>query len=384
MRNSANCWPTSEQYLLLQAGLSGTPKARAAWDNYCQLTDFQKIEHIATTFFPLVYQNFKHSYSTEFKSCKSVYRHTWSYNHLQFFKLRKILTLLKEASIKPCLLKGAALIAYYYQDAGLRVMGDINILISREQVKTALLLLRKAGWRFKTENLTEQEIDEWIDRTHAFSLIDSEGVILDLHWALLSENGLDPIYAGYTYRTSEISSSLLQTITILSPEDQLIHTLFHGLKYSPQPFIRWIPDAVMILRKTPHFEWNYFLCQAKYLKIKWMIYTAVRYLHTHSFAEIPSAILATIDQYIPSKPELNHFRFITQKPLKLLSIFQMYWYCHARNFPSSNPLILLWNLPSFLKKARKISNWHKIPFFFIPGNMDLFKKRLHKILTNRT
>lgn len=360
-----NCLPTPTQQLLLQAALLPQPQAAFCWKAYCSQVDLQKAPPLDTTLFPLVYSNFKQSDSPELKTCKSIYRHTWSHNNFQFFSLKKALQLLNGASIQTTLLKGASMILQYYQDPGLRVIGDIDLLIPRSSAKQTIQILLDAGWQ-STENVEVNKLDQWIQRTHSIHLKNNEDHVIDLHWSVLSESGIDSLFANYTYRTSELTS---YNTTTLSPEDQLLHTLFHGMKYSPQPLIRWIPDAVTLLTKTPDFEWEYFLSQIHHLKIELPIFTALSHLQGRGFIKLPANISLIADHYIPTQRELSHFRFLTTKPAKL-SLVQTYWHSHVRNSNSQNLIALLFRLPGFVKNAQKLTHWHQlIPF----ASRKLFK-----------
>ena len=376
-----NCWPNAEQNLLLQAGLWDTPQAKISWNNYCKLVDLQKIDSVSTTFLPLVYRNLKQgptpdsSGCSSIALCKSIYRHTWLANHIQLVMLKKALDLLHCASIQTCLLKGATMTLQYYQDAGLRSMGDVDILVSRSDAKQAIQLLMRAGWDSILDDV-QGELDKFIHRTHAIILRNKEGHIVDLHWTILCESGIDQAFANYSYRKYEITPSRYSTVTVLGPEDQLLHTLVHGLRYSPQPLIRWVPDAVMILKKTPQFEWDYFLSQTKSLKIEFAVTSAIRYLRDHRFAEIPSKTMTMVDQYIPNAKELRYFKFIAKKQNKFTSIFKTYWYCHIRNSQSQNLFVLLCTLPHFVKRVQGLSHTYQLPLFVCYGLFMRFKKGL--------
>lgn len=369
MNHRGNCWPTPDQELLLEAALLEPTLAKKAWQSYCSRFDLQKIDPVSTTLLPLVYHNLKGDPSVDVQIPKSLYRYTWSSNHLQLFKLNQTLKLLHTASIQTCLLKGAALVLQYYKEAGVRVMGDVDLLVDRSQAKNTISSLLDAGWECKNR-LQKGGLDRFIQRSHALMLC-KEGFNLDLHWSLLAESGIDPKLANYTYQLSPFPLSNGEITHILSPEDQLVHILFHGLQYSPSPLIRWIPDSSMILKKTKNFRWNYFLSQARELKLEYPFYTALSYLQNHHFAPIPEL---EKKRYIAAKKELSYYQFITQKPKKLLHIFLLYWHAHSRNSNSERGWILLLTLPLFLKKVKKINYWHQIIPFFFRGLWIHFRK----------
>lgn len=353
-----NCWPTTLQHLLLTAALCDDLRAEHAWQKYCEQTDLQQVDYISSTFFPLIYHRFNKSNSIELQICKSVYRHTWCQNHLQFAKLKNIFTQLQQADISICLLKGSAMIVNYYQDAGLRVMGDVDILVPCNQAKKAFALLTDLGWQTQTK---ESNLEKLFHRTHAISLTHPDGGKLDLHWAIFVGGTIDQALANYTYR---ISKTLLPqsnlSVTTLCPEDQLIHTLFHGIQYSPQPLIRWLPDAVFILKKTSAFDWNYFFSQAKQLKIELLVNTAIYYLQHYHFAEIPPDVIRIIEEYLPTRQERKALEFTTQEQQPFCRVFQLIWHWHIRSSASQNRIVLLFTLPRFLKNLWQLKHWHQL------------------------
>jgi len=88
---------------------------------------------------------------------------------------------------KVVLLKGMAMTLHYYRDFGVRVMGDIDVLIAKEQLPIVLPLLQSAGWQqFGTRfDLTNPD---HLRRWHALSFTHPKGMNLDLHWSFIQEN----------------------------------------------------------------------------------------------------------------------------------------------------------------------------------------------------
>jgi len=348
-----NCFPTQEQLLLLKAALLPKEKALPAWEKYTKLVDLQKTDHVSTTQFPLVYNNLKQSETPALVTCKSKYRHTWSYNQLHLAKAKQVQNQLHALSIPTCFLKGSSLILGYYKDPGLRVIGDVDLLVPRNLAKEAIESLISSGWVIPESELFGS-LENLIERMHGVQFKSPDNFIIDLHWSVLSGGGLDPLIANFTPRTQKIDSH-----TLLCAEDLLLHTFFHGLKYSPVPLIRWVSDATTILKKSPQFDWSYFFAQAKQLRIELIVHMALDFLEWHGFVDLPK-----MERYIGTKTEWRHLRFSTKKPLKFLFNFQLYWHSHARNSESENPLILLATLPRFVKKVRKLTHFHELPLFF--------------------
>src|SRR5690606_31894031 len=108
-------------------------------------------DHASTTLLPLVYRNLKEE---SHPLCKSTYRHTWLSNQIFWTKTLPILQNLLNAGIKKIvLLKGMAMILHHYRDFGVRVIGDIDILIDRIHLPLAYSLLTSSGWRCELKGL---------------------------------------------------------------------------------------------------------------------------------------------------------------------------------------------------------------------------------------
>ena len=358
MNSSENCWPNPDQQLLLQASLLPSEIAEGAWNEYCKRMDLNEIDHVSVSMLPLVYANLKPFTTPQLNKCKSVYRHTWTHNHLLLFKAKMGVEQLRSHSIEASYLKGAAMIFGYYKDPGLRVIGDVDILVPASQAKKAIATLIQSGWIPESRDLTEEKIETYFDLMHAVVFRNREGHAIDLHWRVLADSGIDPILAGFAHRLSKVGEA-----SLFSPEDQLIHTLFHGLKYSPLPLIRWIPDAVWILRQSTDFDWDYFQLQARKLQIEYSVNLALQYLNKSQFVSIPDEILKALLQYKPIRKEIRYHRFATQKPRQFISVLQKYWHAHVRSFESDNWFLQLATWPRFIKNARKIPHWHQFIFF---------------------
>lgn len=355
---SENFWPTSEQCLLLQAALAQTVLAQAAWHTYCRLVDLQKIDAVSTTFLPLVFHRFKAAFSPELQVCKSLYCHTWSSNAIVFFELKKILSALDAIGVEICLLKGSAMIAGYYQNLALRVMGDIDILVRKQEVKKIIHALAPLGWVMNHPAELDRRLrGGFIEVSLTHTVTQAR---LDVHWFIFPDSTFDPVLRQYQHRRVAVAFEKFQIQTMmLAPEDLLIHTITHGLKYSPVPLIRWIADAVVILQRTPEFDWSYFLSQIDGLDIHWVMRRAFVYLQQHQFVNIPEAVMATLSLYTPSQAQLNAFAIRAHKPNKTYLI-RRFWHLHKRQSSTQNFFILCLTVPASLKKLSGALQWHQL------------------------
>lgn len=172
---------------------------------------------------------------------------------------------LAERGVPTLALKGLALAVRYYKDFGLRPMEDIDLLVHAEHVPAALAYLY--GERFApTEtipgacwpphagapNLGSAAV------THGVGFIDPEERQLDLHWSALSTHCGDDADRSF-WAHAEPLQLAGGTTRALAPAHEFVHILGHGLRWNSMPSIRWIPDAAMVIARSPAFDWPLFL-----------------------------------------------------------------------------------------------------------------------------
>jgi hypothetical protein len=280
--------PDASQTLSLQAALGNRETAGGAWQ---EIKDNALIEKLKTTsrgLFPLIYDNLqKHNLQDNAAmQFKIAHRETFRDNLLMFRKAEQILRNLHEAGIGTLLLKGAALSSVYYRSSALRPMGDIDVLIKRADFQKAVHILRENKWQPDSENLPL-----YIEIYPSCSFIDAEGDELDLHWQIMREcwntDNTDSLW------DDAVEAKIGNTpVKVLSPAHQLFHVCWHGVQYNPTPPIRWIADAVTILRKSnDELDWEKLVEIARLHRVNLMIFTALDYLDKNFAVEIPPEVL---------------------------------------------------------------------------------------------
>lgn len=353
MNKAANCWPDNEQTLLLKAALiTDKDQARSYWDMFCNAVDIQSIDYSTTSMTPMVYKRFRDIQGSEIQVAKSVYRHTWSSNSLSLHSLRKVLLAFTDAGIRATLLKGAAMISSYYNDPGLRVIGDLDILVLEGQREAAMDLLTSMGWhQIYTHNVQQ------LKYTHATAFRNNDGVNIDLHWRILSDAAFDHSYINFHPKLREAHNFQAYT---LCPEDQLLHTLIHCHKYSPVPLIRWIPDASILLNKTKDFNWDYFFEKVKILRVEFVVKNTLLYLSGEKFIDLQDKVLQRVQSLAWTKRDEKYFQFLTKPRSNYLYFYIYIFRLHARNNLNSGFLELAASLPRFVMNSIGVSSIKKL------------------------
>lgn len=281
-------WPTTDQKLLLQAIFFEGDRGLESWHHWKAQNHLQNLDRGSYRLLPLLYKKL-HSANIETQllpPLKKVYIETFYKNNLLFSRGMEFLKLLQNAGIKTMLLKGAALTEFYYRDIGLRPMDDIDVLIRSVDIERALNLLDGCpNWRLKIPHSDRTSL---IRLRHAFEFQDKDGREIDLHQRLvfrLSPTGMDRFWDN----SRPVKYRELDT-QILSPTDQLFHDLVHGLRWNVIPPIRWVADALVVLRECEkEIDWAHLSRAAVEESYSVKLIYAFDYLASEFSANIPRA-----------------------------------------------------------------------------------------------
>ncbi|MBU1701870.1 MAG: nucleotidyltransferase family protein [Candidatus Eisenbacteria bacterium] len=317
-------WPTKDQEILLRAALLTGDKALDAWLEWTSRNDFIEENHDRGSFrlFPLVYKNLVACGLNDplMTRLKGLYRYSWCANQRLFHETAAILKSLHEAGLQTMVLKGAPMALYYYNDVGVRPMADVDVLVPQEQVQEAIARLEKEDWRANTRSITDD-----LRFRHAVQLIGKDDHEFDLHWHVYRECLQNEADEELWQRSMELSFAGVPT-RAMEPTDTLLHTVVHGIRWNPEPSIRWIPDAMIILQKAGNnIDWDRVLDQAGRRRIRLRAARGLRYLQEIFEAPIPHRILDGLESVPPTFTERIEYRYIGIDSDKRRSLFLGYY-----------------------------------------------------------
>ena len=149
-----------------------------------------------------------------------------------FHELSALLVSLRDAGIPVIYLKGAHLAQVVYENIALRPMGDIDLLVRKEDIEKASETLIRLGYTPES-HLNIQEMVKI--GNHLPRFVKADGPVLEIHWNLEVPTypltiDVEKLWA----RAEKTSINGVETL-ILSPEDLLLHlcvhvSLHHGLE----------------------------------------------------------------------------------------------------------------------------------------------------------
>ncbi|MGN7613874.1 nucleotidyltransferase family protein, partial [Magnetococcales bacterium HHB-1] len=200
---------------------------------------------------------------------------------MQLYAVHKILS---ANNIEFLIIKGMALAQLYYPHLTHRPMGDIDLVVQRNDIKRTLEILSYHGF------IKQEEVTCNPKAVQALSMLSPEQIPIDIHSAVL-HSSLWPDADQQFWQNKQAFKPINRVgIHVLSHTDHLLLTLLHGFRHNPISPIRWIVDAGYILRKNC-IDWSYLQRQAIEHDCTSLLYAALHYLKTEMRQNIPDRLL---------------------------------------------------------------------------------------------
>ncbi len=310
-------YPDQRQLLLLRAALSEADVAKEAWAEWSADWDVEGyLDNGSFRLLPLVYRNIVMMLSDDLRlhALEGVYKSSLDKNKLLFAKTKALLPGFQNRNIPVLLLKGAALSMLYYQDSGARPMADIDILIPEKKAEEGVALLRSMGFRPEREDYLEYNLV--YGRSMMFH--NEEGFELDLHWRPFFEYNRSNRPREEIWDSKVVFDFFGMKAYTTDSVFHLLHTIVHGVQWNPEPPIRWIADAVKILRAgLDDADWKRFLQLTRACQTTLVVHEALRFLSSNFTVSVPDHVLHALQHTPVSIAEKLIFRYDKKPPDKV-------------------------------------------------------------------
>lgn len=226
-------------------------------------------------------------------------------------RLKSILNMLYKEGIQVIPLKGAFLQGLIYQDAGIRAMNDIDILVHPRDYRRASELLLQSGFFFvpkgRYASIVQLQKTSQEDWPGELGFIDGQGLVIDLHQHLVPSHWYTKIYDLNMDDIWKRSVQLMRPDSgdetgrkslwsqALSPYDMLaylcLHVALHGLQVSKN-FL----DIDLWIRKLPTtWNWDQFEAVVNQWQIRSVAYHALLICKISMGTPVPDLVLGQID-----------------------------------------------------------------------------------------
>lgn len=242
-----------EQTLLVQAALGEGTEVKKKWLEWKTRVSFDEIDIGSMRLLPLVYRNLiQNGIEDELlPRLKGIVRKSFYRDSLLFSRVGKAMTIIQESGIDLMVLKGLPLCFLYYGGIGLRPMGDVDILVRPDNAIDTARLLTQNGWK------CDIPVSEVIDTIHASFFYDQDGFVIDLHWRVFEADVSKQVDETF-WKGSICFDFQGKPARTLNPTDHLLLVICHGNEWSSVSPVRWIADAILIM-KCASVDWDRFV-----------------------------------------------------------------------------------------------------------------------------
>lgn len=303
-------WPTPVQLHLLRAALWPGSEARAAWAEWRRTADLAALDYSSWNLLPLAWRNLTAAGVQDevLAECHGFYRFHWARNQLRLRQVRGWVAALQERGVPVVVLKGVALLADVYRDAGLRPMADADLLMSWDDACRTAVSLRAEGWHPQLNYLDWEQVNPDLQCSFGWQRGDEQ---LDVHWHVLHRNLDSAVTRELLQGTRPLQIDGLETRQ-LRPEDTLLHVCNHGVHYCAQAPFRWLADAAWILRRHEGaFDWERVLAMGRRTGTSLVMRAGLDFAERELRLPVPAEVLATLHAYRASRREQFDFRRTT-------------------------------------------------------------------------
>jgi hypothetical protein len=257
------------------------------WSHLLELAEFHEM-------MPLVYHNLtRNGFIAQIpKSCskklKETYNSSLFRNVLLSTELETVLAAFKNKGIAVIVVKGTVLAEQLYGNPGLRIVGDMDILVRPESLPSAGLLLEELGYR--KLNLKSPQKHPFHDVYQKPSIISYN---IELHWNL-DDCALVTVPLEIIWQRAKAVKGRGDATVVLSPEDVLIH-LCNNLSKPSGRLLRNLCDITELMKQYQEtLDWDYVIKAAHSWRIEPGVYFCLKHSSGLLEVPVPAAVVAAL------------------------------------------------------------------------------------------
>ena len=242
------------------------------------------------------------------QNLRLIYYHNAGRNLFLFHKLKGVVGHLMAEGVPVILLKGAALAKTVYRNASVRPMVDLDLLVRREDVSTALHVLTSLDY----ETIPSHTYWDAVV-LHKQGQVDT---VFDVHWGLfLSFYYQHAIPMDWFWQTARSVGMGDASAWVLGPEAQVLHLCGHLLlHHSDGEGFRLLglhDVAEVIVFYQEQIEWDQVLARAQAYDLVLPVQQILTQVGKEWNTPIPSAVLERLRALRPSRDEERVFAWFS-------------------------------------------------------------------------
>jgi hypothetical protein len=210
---------------------------------------------------PLVYHTLKNTCPdavppAALQNLQHLFQANANANLLMTGELIKLLDLFKAHDIVAVPFKGPVLAASAYGDISLRQFVDLDIMVRREDVREAGLLLASLGYQSRIQLDREAELQDLLRDNHQYGFTRNDNrITVEIQWGLAHSYFSLSLDADSLLEFTELRKLAGTPVPNLLPEYMLLILCIHGTKHQWER-LEWIADVAQLVRACPNMDWD--------------------------------------------------------------------------------------------------------------------------------
>jgi hypothetical protein len=217
-------------------------------------------------------------------------------NLLLTARLLEVLTILEQRNIAAIPFKGPMLAALVYGDLSLRLFGDLDVFVPKNDVMRARQALLERGYSGTFPFAAGQQ-RTFLRSDNQLVLTGTDQVTVELHWNVTPRRFPLQMDLDEVWHRGEHVTFAGKRVANLSSEDLLILLCVHGAKHQWRR-IGWVCDIAELLRSYPSIEWDHVRSRAHRVGAARMVRLGTLLATDLLGAEVPAAV----DEWIKADP----------------------------------------------------------------------------------
>jgi hypothetical protein len=288
--------PTPGQELLLAAALGPESRTASTWSAWRAATggcDLNTLEAGTARLLPLLMPRLGYLPSDDpaLPLIRGYYRRTYYHSQLLRHRAAAAIAALTAAGIRTLVSKGGLLGTSYYEHPGLRPMNDFDVLVPSSDAPEAMRVLAGVGWQSTMPGPEHLPL-----AYHAVCFCSPDGLDFDLHWHLLPEACFADADEPAWRAAEPLAINGVATLG-LAPTDLLVVVCAHAAHWQPQSPVRWIADALKIMRHpSTRVDWDRVVMLAERWHVVLHLHDTLGYLSQRWLAPVPAAVLRSLSR----------------------------------------------------------------------------------------
>lgn len=276
--------------LALIAALADGELAHDAFQLWRDQLNWNDIPATVRRVLPLLHHNMSRLNVTDplLERIKGVRRYMWARN-LWLVSLAKLVhSEFSRSGINAAAFKGTSLVSYGLVDRTVRPMEDVDIVVQPDRLQAAIDALTSIGFRpllIEPDVLIQEVAPNY--RWSGWAFINNSNQQVDLHWSAFKRR---PDNDAAAWSHSRLVNFEGVDIRVFDPADQLLQTCLHGAQDTDNGTIRWILDAVLILRGA-QIDWDYIVERAAAHRALAILKNSLQIVNTVDRGRIPDRVI---------------------------------------------------------------------------------------------